>query len=76
MKIIFRKKNEVCKYTSPHLTFITIYSIPSRFTFKTRSIFYVTSVVFTVCGTWRVAVDAIHTGIFTPCMKSRYVTED
>lgn len=52
-----------------HLTCITIMSSPSGYTRKTRSILYVTCVVFTVGGARRVTVLTVYTGISTTCVK-------
>lgn len=51
-----------------HLTCITFYSSPSRFTQGTHSVLYVTRVVSTVGRTGDVTVTTEDTGIFTTCI--------
>lgn len=55
------------KYNIPHchLTCVTICPCPPWFTREARSVLYMTCVLFTVPGTWRVTVTAVDTGIFT-----------
>lgn len=65
---ILKNKNIIC-----HLTCVTIHPSPSRFTFKTRSTLYVTRVVFTIGGAWRVTVSTVETSIITSCVKWKQV---
>lgn len=55
--------------TIHHFTCIAICSSPSRFTHKTSSVLYVTSAVFTVCGTRGVTVTAVKPSIITTWIK-------
>lgn len=56
------------------ITCFTVYSSPSRFTCKTCSILYVTSVVFTIGGTRQVTVAAIHPKFTLQTSSTLYVT--